>query len=132
MEQEVKKTEPGEYQVAVNGAGHWELIIAERQSICPFAGAFPMQAQQPQSHLALVGEQAQARQTVLTGFARLPCTTGCPLAELHGEPDGSLQYIVHCGGHPHKMDVTFFGPEPLQDDDDNKTQDDDNNKTDKA
>jgi hypothetical protein len=112
MEQKVNNTEPGIYEIGLNGAGHYELVVARRQSICPFAGAFPIHVQQQQSHLALPDDhQGQGLQTMIAGYARLPCSTGCPLAELHEETNGDLKYIVHCGGHPRTIIVTEIRPE---------------------
>ncbi len=106
MEKTVTNKETPMYQVGRNGAGHHELVVAGRQSICPHAGAFPLYMDQPQSALALPADHQAETQTVLAGYSRLPCSTGCPLAELEKETDGELTYRVHCGGQIRKITVT--------------------------
>lgn len=76
--------EMNSYEVEKNAEGHWRLSVEGKQSICPFAGSYPMQTQ--------VGG--------FGGFMRIGCTTGCPLAKLHKEHDGEIKYTINCGAEP--------------------------------
>lgn len=91
----------GAYEAFINAMGHVELKVNGNQSICPFAGSFPVRAQQ--SQLAALDTPPQLG---ITGFARLSCTTGCPMAECFEDGD-LIKYTVYCGGQPKTMEVTF-------------------------
>lgn len=82
--------EMNNYEVEKDGDGQWRLLVNNKQSICPYAGAF----------------MTQTQMGAFGGFMRLPCTTGCPQAELHKEGEDDLKYTVHCGGYPVKKSVT--------------------------